>query len=122
MNLLRSRRVDPIHQSPRTRMYGYFTHRTDPPPRPYSSGFFSLPDLLRLPPSPTHSVADYSVTGFRLLQVPRSSPTTGRASLPISLALIGSLPPVPPGTLPVLPRSRAILPYRAARNHLVSGG
>src|SRR5215469_18387178 len=80
MNLLRSRRVDPIHQSPRTRMYGYFTHGTDPPPRPYSSGFFFLPDLLRLLPSPTHSVADYSVTGFRLLQVPCSSPTTGRGA------------------------------------------
>src|ERR1700682_3346683 len=84
MDLLRSRRVDPIHQSPRTRMYGYFTHGTGPPPRPYSSGFFFLPDLLRLLPSPTHSVADFSVTGFRLLQVPRSSPTTGRASLPVT--------------------------------------
>jgi len=40
-------------------MYGYFTHGTDPPPRPYSSGFFFLPDLLRLLPSPTHSVADF---------------------------------------------------------------
>ena len=60
-------------------------------PRPYSSGFFFLPDLLRLPPSPTHSVADFSVTSFRLLQVPRSSPTTGRAPFPTSLALIGSL-------------------------------
>src|SRR5215471_4092394 len=35
--------VDPFRQSPRTRMYGYFTHRTDPPPRPSSSGFLSLP-------------------------------------------------------------------------------
>src|SRR6202047_324635 len=122
MNLLRSRRVDPIRQSPRTRMYGYFTHGTDPPPRPYSSGFFFLPDLLRLPPSPTHSVADFSVTSFHLLQVPRSSPTTGRAPLPTSLSLIGSLPPEPPEILPVLLRSHAILPYRAARNHLGSGG
>jgi hypothetical protein len=72
-------------------MYGYFTHGTDPPPRPYSSGFFFLPDLLRLLPSPTHSVADFSVTSFRLLQVPRSSPTTGRAPFPTSLPLIGSL-------------------------------
>src|SRR6516164_7183962 len=122
MNLLRSRRVDPIHQSPRTKMYGYFTHGTDPPPRPYSSGFFFLPDLLRPLPSPTHSVADFSVTSFRLLQVPRSSPTTGRAPFPTSLSLIGSLPPEPPEILPVLLRSHAILPYRAARNHHVSGG
>src|SRR6266853_3530090 len=66
MDLLGSRRIDPVRQSPRTRMYGYFTHGTDPPPRPCSSGFFSLPDPLRLPPSPTHSVADFSVAGFRL--------------------------------------------------------
>src|SRR4029453_9004267 len=122
MDLLGSHRVDPVRQSPRTRMYGYFTHGTDPPPRPYSSGFSSLPDLLRLPPSPTHSVADCSVTGFCLLQVLRSSPTTDRAPLPISLSLIGSLPPEPPKALSVLLRSRAILPYRAARNHHVSGG
>src|SRR5215469_8276277 len=46
--------VDPFRQSPRTGMYGYFTHRTDPPPRPCSSGFLSLPNRLRLPPSPAH--------------------------------------------------------------------
>ena len=53
---------------------------------------------------------------------PRSSPTTGRAPFPPSLLLIGSLPPEPPETPPVLLRSRAILPCRAARNHHVSGG
>jgi hypothetical protein len=52
----------------------------------------------------------------------RSSPTTGRAPLPTSLTLIGPLPPEPLKTLPVLLRSRAILPYRAARNHPVYGG
>src|ERR1700694_43201 len=65
MDLLCTRRIDPVPQSPRTRMYGYFTHGTDPPPRPYSSGFLSLPDPLRLPSSPTHSVDDRSVAGFR---------------------------------------------------------
>src|SRR3954447_15200933 len=54
MDLLCARRVDPVHQSPRTKMYGYFTHGTDPPPRPCSSGFLSLSNCLRLPPSPTH--------------------------------------------------------------------
>src|SRR5690348_9191286 len=54
MDLLCTRRVDPVHQSPRTRMYGYFTHGTDPPPRPYSSGFLSLPNRLRRLPSPAH--------------------------------------------------------------------
>jgi len=33
------RQVDPVHQSPQTRMYGFFTHGTVPPSRLYSSGF-----------------------------------------------------------------------------------
>src|SRR5580700_2948660 len=52
MDLLCTRRIDPVRQSPRTWMYGYFTHGTDPPPRPCSSGFLSLPHRLRPPPSP----------------------------------------------------------------------
>src|SRR5260370_17408502 len=36
MDLLCTRRVDPVGQSPRSKMYGYFTHGTDPPLRPYS--------------------------------------------------------------------------------------
>ena len=43
-------------------MYGSFTHGTDPPHRPCSSGFLSLPNRLRRPPSPAHSAADCSVT------------------------------------------------------------
>src|SRR5215471_350593 len=54
MDLPRTCRVDPVRQSPRTRMYGYFTHGTDPPPRPCSSGLLSLPNRPRLPPSPAH--------------------------------------------------------------------
>src|SRR5437667_9414295 len=53
MDLLRTRQVDPVHQSPPTRMYGFFTHGTVPPSRLYSSGFLSLPDHLRRLPSPT---------------------------------------------------------------------
>src|SRR5580700_1410450 len=56
MDLLRTRQVDPVHQSPQTRMYGFFTHGTVPPSRLYSSGFLSLPDHLRclsLPKMPT---------------------------------------------------------------------
>src|SRR6516164_1707125 len=55
MDLLRTRQVDPVHQSPQTRMYGFFTHGTVPPSRLYSSGFLSLSDRLRRLPSPTHS-------------------------------------------------------------------
>src|SRR6266481_4309854 len=53
MDLLGTRQVDPVHQSPQTRMYGFFTHGTVPPSRLYSSGFRSLPDHLRRLPSPT---------------------------------------------------------------------
>src|SRR5258706_532718 len=58
MDLLCPRRVDPVHQSPQTRMYGYFTHGTVPPSRPCSSGFLSLPNRLRRLPSPIHFAMD----------------------------------------------------------------
>src|SRR6516162_10825787 len=98
MDLLCTCRVDPVHQSPRTRMYGYFTHGTDPPPRPYSSGLLSLPNRLRQLPSPTHPVAGMpGHAAFAALQVLHSRPSTDRASLATSLSLIGLLTPVPPG-------------------------
>src|SRR5208337_273429 len=96
MDLLCTCRVEPLRQSPRTRMYGYFTHGTVPPSRPYSSGSPFLPDHLRRPPSPTHSGRRLlGRVAFTALKVLRSRPTTGRASLAISLALIGPLTPVP---------------------------
>src|ERR1035437_2021295 len=88
MDLPCTRRVNPVHQSPRTRMYGYFTHGTDPPPRPCSSGFLSLPNRLRRLPG--HAA-------FTALEVLHSRPSTGRALLATSLSLIGLLTPVPPG-------------------------
>src|SRR6266851_1608517 len=110
MDLLRTRQVDPVHQSPRTRMYGFFTHGTVPPSRLYSSGFLSLPDRLRRLPSPTHSgrrLLGHAV--FAALQVLFSRRTTDKALLALSLALIGPLTSIPPGTLSVLLRSRAVL-------------
>ncbi len=78
-------------------MYGYFAKRTDPPQHPYSSGCSSLPSGLRLPPSPTHSSRrSLGHTAFTVLQVLFDSPTAVRASLAISLPLIGSLTPVSP--------------------------
>src|SRR5215472_14987461 len=99
MDLLGTRRVDPIHQSPQTRAYGFFTEGTVPTSLIFTHLVsFSLPDHLPRLLSPTHS-------GRRLLghatfvafQVLFSRPTTDRASLAVSLALIGSLTPVPPG-------------------------
>jgi hypothetical protein len=49
-------------QYPPTMTYGFFAKRPDPPHHPYSADYPSLPFCLRLPPSPTHSVADHSVT------------------------------------------------------------
>ena len=120
---LRICQVDQVHQSPRTMMYGFFTKGTDPPHRPYSSDFPALPSCLRLPPSPTHSRRrSLGHTAFTALEVLFGSPTTGRASLPTSLSLIGSLTPILPGTLPVLLRSRITLPYRAICKHLGAVG
>src|SRR6202140_1910635 len=93
------RRVDPVHQSPRTRMYGYFTHGTDPPPRPCSSsGFLSLPNRLRRLPSPAHFRRRFpGHATFTALKVLHSRPSTDTASLATSLSLIGLLTPVPSG-------------------------
>src|SRR5207244_13326789 len=99
MYLPRTCWVNPVCQSPRTRMYGFFAHGTDPPPRPYSSGFLSLLHRLRRLPSPTHfrrPDLDRDHAAFAALQVLHSRPSTGRASLALSLPLIGSLTPVPP--------------------------
>src|SRR4051812_12702515 len=71
-------------------MYGYFTHGTDPPPRPSSSGFFFLPDRLRRLPSPAHFRRRFlGHATFAALVVLHSRPSTDRASLATSLALIG---------------------------------
>src|SRR5215831_4968279 len=80
MDLLGPCRVDPIHQSPRSRTYGYFTHRTDPPSSPLLIWFPLSSRSSSSAAFPTHSLADCSVTGFPLLQVPCSSPTTGRGA------------------------------------------
>src|SRR5205823_6614795 len=82
MDLPCTRRVDPVRQSPRTRMYGYFTHGTDPPPRPCSSGFLSLPNRLRRLPSPVHFRRRLlGHAAFAALVVLHSRPSTDRASL-----------------------------------------
>src|ERR1700676_3712384 len=106
MDLPCTRRVDPVHQSPRTRMYGYFTHGTDPPPRPCSSGFLSLPNRLRRLPSPSHfRRRSPGHAAFTALVVLHSRPSTDRASLTFSLSLIVLLTPVPPDA-PVRPPGR----------------
>src|ERR1700730_3359970 len=97
MDLLCARRVDPVHQSPGTRRYGYFIHGTDPPPRPCSSGFLSLPNRLRRLPSPAHFRRRLpGHAAFAALVALHRRPSTGRASLVSSLSLIGLLTPVPP--------------------------
>src|SRR6266568_2882419 len=98
MDLLSTRQVDPVHQSPQTRMYGFFTHGTVPPSRLYSSGFLSLPDRLRRLPSPTHFRRRLpSHVAFATLQVLHSRPSTDIALLAISFLLIGPLTPMPLG-------------------------
>src|SRR5215210_4804262 len=98
MDLLCTCRVDPVHQSPRTRMYGYFTHGTDLPPRPYSSGFSLFPTAFAgCLPRPT-SAAGCPVTRLSpRLWYYTARPSTDKALLATSLSLIGLLTPVPPG-------------------------
>src|SRR5215472_14850583 len=91
-------RVEPVCQSPRTETYGYFTHGTVPPSRPYSSGLASSsrPSSPAAFPNPFgRRLRGHAV--FTALEVLLSRPTTGRTLLAISLALIGPLTPVPPG-------------------------
>src|SRR6202051_5139753 len=98
MDLSCSRRVDPVRQSPRSRMYGYFAHGTVPPPRPYSSGVLALPDYFRRLPSPTHCCRRLlGHTIFVVLVVLHSRPSTDSASLATSLSLIGPLTPLSSG-------------------------
>src|SRR6266849_4972174 len=85
-------------QYPRTMMYGFSLSELIHLQHPYSSGCPPLPSCLRLPPSPTHSGRrSLGHVTFITLQVLFGSPTTDRASLAISLPLIGPLTPVSPG-------------------------
>src|SRR4030095_2544524 len=123
MDLLGPRRVDPVRQSPRCRAYGYFTHGTVPPPCSFLIWSSALPNRLCRLPSPAHIRRRFpGHAPFAALLVIHSRPSTGAASLAISLSLIGLLTPVPPETSPVLLRSRAVLPYRAIRKHLGAAG
>src|SRR5215469_6726274 len=97
MDLLGSRWVDPVHQSPWRRAYGYFTHGTVPPPCSLLIWFPFLPNRLRRLPSPAHFRRRLpGHAAFTALEVLRSRPPTAGASLAISLALIGPLISVPP--------------------------
>src|SRR3954447_19328510 len=88
--------INPVRQSPRTTMYGCFTHRTVPPRRPYSSGPLSLSNPLRRLPSLTHFRHRFlGCTVFTALLVLHSRPSTDRASLTLSLSLIGPVTLVP---------------------------
>src|ERR1035438_5090442 len=137
MGLPRPRRIDPVRQSPRSLMFGFFAHGTVHLNHLNSLVFCLAPTVIVRPPSPSHS-ARRSSQSLRLLRLGAAhpghaafaalhryhlgGPTTGPASLPFSLPLIGSLTAVPPADRPVLLRSRAVLPYRAVRNHLGTVG
>src|SRR3989304_788798 len=86
MNLLGTRWVDPVRQSPRRRAYGSFSHGTVPPPCslllwfPVSS---QLSSPAAFPDSSSRRLLGHAV--LAALQVLLGSPTTGRASLATSL-------------------------------------
>src|SRR5438045_446438 len=109
MDLLCTRRVDPVRQSPRAEMYGYFTHGTDPPFRPYSLPSSLFPTAFAGCLPRPNSVAGRPVTRLsprleyyttvRLLS-PLCSPFRSRLSV--------TLLQCSPKTLPVLLRPRAV--------------
>jgi hypothetical protein len=121
---LGTQEVDPIHQSPRTRAYGFFTKGTGP-------------TSLVL----THLVCFLFLTLFAGC-LPRPTSAAGCPVTWLSPRFIGTVQPSDycqsvarhfacayrfayssaPETLPVLLRSRAVLLYRAARNHLGTVG
>jgi hypothetical protein len=119
----RTCQVDRVRQSPQTMMYGFFHKELI-----HLIALTRLASLLFPPafvcrlPRPTPVARLLGHTAFTVLEVLFGSPTTDRASLPISLSLIGSLTPHTAGTLPVLLRSRIVLPYRAIRKHLGAVG
>src|SRR5215472_4874155 len=98
MDLLGTRRVDPIHQSPQTRAYGFFTEGTVPTSLIFTHLVsFSFPTIFAgCLPRPTLGRRSLGHATFVAFQVLFSPPTSDRASLAVSLALIGSLTPVPP--------------------------
>src|SRR6266704_1742258 len=96
MDLLGPRQVDPIHQSPQTRAYGFFAQGPVPTSLIFTHlvSFFSLTSSPAVFPDPLPPPINRS-RGFR--HACGTTPTTDRASLAVSLALIGSLTPMPLG-------------------------
>src|SRR5260370_7861650 len=112
MDLLCTRRVDPVGQSPRSEMSGYFTHGTDPPLRPYSLSSSLFPTAFAgCLPRPT-SVAGCPVTWlspcFRYCSAVRLLPVH---CSPFRFPLYVRLLPCHPHTLPLLLSSLIVLPY-----------
>src|SRR5215472_12227492 len=107
MDLLGTRQVDPIHQSPQTRAYGFFVKGTVPSSLIFSHlvSFLPLTLFAACLPRPT-LLADRSVTRLS----PRFSYYSAVGLLierrsPARLRLYVRLPPCPPGTLSVLLRA-----------------
>src|SRR5947207_14338806 len=98
MDLLCTRQVDPVHQSPQTRTYGFFTKGTVPTFLLFTHlVFFLFPTIFAGWPSPTHFRCRLpGHVAFAALQVLFNRPYTDRASLATSLSFIGLLTPLPP--------------------------
>src|SRR5262252_1885093 len=105
MDLLCIRQVDPVHQSPQTRTYGFFTKGTVPTFLLFTHlVFFLFPTIFAGWPSPTQFRRRLpGHVAFAALQVLFSRPYTDRASLATSLPLIGLLTQVSLGCIQLSP-------------------
>src|SRR6516162_9669701 len=99
MDLLGTCRVNPIRQSPRTSVYGFFTEGTVPASLILAHlVFFPFPTIFAgCLPRPIRSPVARSRGFHHVSLVLFSRRTTDRASLATSLSLIGLLTPMPPG-------------------------
>src|SRR5215470_4635852 len=123
MDLPGIRRIDPVRQFPRAEMYGYFTHGTDPPFRLYSLPSSLFPTVFAGCLPRPNSVAGCPVTWLspRLRYYSAVRLLAWHGS-PFRFRLLARLLRRHAETLPVLLRSRTVLPYRAVRKHLGAVG
>src|SRR6266853_6816855 len=125
MDLLSTRQVDPVHQSPQTRAYGFFTEGTVPTSLLFTHlvSFLSLTIFAGCLSRPS-SVAGCPVTWLspRFIGTIQPSDYWQSVARHFASAYRSAYSGATRRLCQHLLRSRAVLLYRAARNHLGAVG